>query len=297
MQIGNSPNFNGPPIIASTSTPEPIVERAINAIISQVVSTTALAGVTYTLDVDLGFGLDMRPDDASVYLIVGTTMSKLAMPLPSYGKTQAQMQGTGNWYDFQTSYTATSADAGDPISIVLSSITGNTTPTAYFADVRLVDSLSSVKPLATPEPTDFGDDAARPPAEWLGLPLFAAGRNGELQSASWPDVEELGIARLKPRAPLWTIAGFPVGFSDEPRFCRAEGVARQPYDLLNSSIVLRYSSLGGAGFVIGWREVFGVRNPTRSCFKRPPSLATVSPLCQLELAFAEGEPQWPKTVR
>ena len=155
VQIGNSPNFNGPPIIAGTSTPEPIVERAINAIISQVVSTTALAGVTYTLDVDLGFGLDMRPDDASVYLMVGTTMSKLAMPLPSYGKTQAQMQGTGNWYDFQTSYTATSADAGDPISIVLSSITGNTTPTAYFADVRLVDSLSSVNPLATPEPTTW----------------------------------------------------------------------------------------------------------------------------------------------
>ena len=155
VQIGNSPNFNGPPIIAGTSTPEPIVERAINAIISQVVSTTALAGVTYTLDVDLGFGLDMRPDDASVYLMVGTTMSKLAMPLPSYGKTQAQMQGTGNWYDFQTSYTATSADAGDPISIVLSSITGNTTPTAYFADVRLVDSQSSVNPLATPEPTTW----------------------------------------------------------------------------------------------------------------------------------------------
>jgi hypothetical protein len=155
VQIGDSPNFNSPPIIAGTLTPEPIVERAINAIISQVVSTTALAGVTYTLDVDLGFGLDRRPDDASVYLMVGTTMSQLAMPLPSYGKTQAQMQGTGNWYDFQTSYTATAADAGDPITIVLSSITGNTTPTAYFADVRLVDSLSSVNPLATPEPTTW----------------------------------------------------------------------------------------------------------------------------------------------
>jgi PEP-CTERM motif len=147
-QIGNSTNFNAPP-------PEPFVERDINAIISQVVSTTALAGVTYTLDVALGFGLDKRPDDASVYLMVGTTKSALAMPLAVYGKTQAQMQGSGNFYDFQTSYTATSADAGDPITIVLSSITGNTTPTAYFADVRLVDSLSAVNPLATPEPATW----------------------------------------------------------------------------------------------------------------------------------------------
>ena len=147
VEIGNSTDFNGPPIIAGTSTPEPIVERDINATISQVVSTTALAGVTYTLDVDLGFGLDMRPDDASVYLMVGTTMSNLAVPLPSYGLTRAQMQGSGNFYDFQTSFTATSADAGDPITIVLSSLTGNATPTAYFADVRLVDSLTSVNPI------------------------------------------------------------------------------------------------------------------------------------------------------
>jgi hypothetical protein len=65
------------------------------------------------------------------------------------------MQGSGNWYDFQTSYTATSADAGDPIEILLSSLTGDATPTAWFADVRLVDSLSSVNPLATPEPATW----------------------------------------------------------------------------------------------------------------------------------------------
>jgi hypothetical protein len=147
-QIGNSTNFNAPP-------PEPFVERDINAVISQVVSTTALAGVTYTLDVDLGFGLDKRPDDASVYLMVGNNQSPVAIPLPSYGLTQAQMQGTGNFYDFQTSYTATAADMGKPITIVLSSITGNTTPTAYFADVRLVDSLSSGNPIATPEPATW----------------------------------------------------------------------------------------------------------------------------------------------
>ena len=53
-QIGSATTaFNGPPIIGGTPT-NPIVERDINATISQVVSTTALAGVTYTLDVDVG---------------------------------------------------------------------------------------------------------------------------------------------------------------------------------------------------------------------------------------------------
>ena len=155
-QIGDQTNFfNGPPIIAGTSTPEPIVVRDINATISQVVSTTALAGVTYTLDVDLGFDLGTRPDLASVYLMVGSHQSPAATPLPSDGLTRAQMQGSGNWYDFQTTYTATSADAGAPIEILLSSLTGNATPTAWFADVRLTDSLSSVNPLATPEPATW----------------------------------------------------------------------------------------------------------------------------------------------
>jgi hypothetical protein len=156
-QIGQATNaFNGPPIIAGTATPELIVERDINATISQVVSTTALAGVTYTLDVDLGFNLGPRPDLASVYLIVGGHQSAAAIPLPSYGLTQAQMQGSGNWYDFQTSYTATSADAGDPIEILLSSLTGNATPTAWFADVRLTDSLTGAgDALATPEPATW----------------------------------------------------------------------------------------------------------------------------------------------
>jgi hypothetical protein len=117
-QIGQATTaFNGPPIIAGTTTPELIVERDINATISQVVSTTALAGVTYTLDVDLGFDLGTRPDLASVFL----------------------------------------ADAGDPIEILLSSLTGNATPTAWFADVRLTDSLTGpvLDPPAAPEPATW----------------------------------------------------------------------------------------------------------------------------------------------
>jgi hypothetical protein len=157
-QIGQATTaFNGPPIIAGTTTPELIVERDINATISQVVSTTALAGVTYTLDVDLGFDLGTRPDLASVFLVVGGHQSAAATPLPSYGLTRAQMQGSGNWYDFRTSYTATSADAGDPIEILLSSLTGNATPTAWFADVRLTDSLTGpvLDPPAAPEPATW----------------------------------------------------------------------------------------------------------------------------------------------
>ena len=79
----------------------------------------------------------------------------LATPLPSDNLTQAQMQFSGNWYDFQASYTATNADAGGPIEILLSSLTGNATPTGWFADVRLTDSLNSVNPLATPEPATW----------------------------------------------------------------------------------------------------------------------------------------------
>ena len=40
---------------------------------------------------------------------------ELQSPLPSYGLTQAQMQYSGNFYDFEASYTATTADTGDPI--------------------------------------------------------------------------------------------------------------------------------------------------------------------------------------
>jgi hypothetical protein len=156
-QIGDQTNvFNSPPIIAGTATHETTVLRDINATISQVVSTTALAGVTYTLDVDLGFNLQTRPDLGTVYLIVGGHKSADAVPLASYGLTRAQMQGSGNFYDFQTSYTATAADAGAPIEIVLSSLTGNATPTAWFADVRLTDSLvAGPTGAATPEPATW----------------------------------------------------------------------------------------------------------------------------------------------
>jgi len=144
-------NFNGDPLIDGT-TPEPIVVRAINATVSQTVSTEAVVGATYTLDVDLGFE-KTAPDAASVYLIVDGHQV-LATPLASDGLTQKQMQGTGNWYDFEASYTATAADAGDPIEILLSSQT-NGNGFGFFGNVRLTDSLPAVDPVATPEPATW----------------------------------------------------------------------------------------------------------------------------------------------
>ena len=137
----------------NATTPEPIVARAINASFWQTVSTPAVAGATYTLDVDLGFAKP-APDEASVFLEVGGHQV-LATPFASYGLNQGQMQFTGNWYDFQASYTATSADAGDPIEILLSSMT-NGNGYGFFADVRLAWDLAPPHPNNRPvEPNNL----------------------------------------------------------------------------------------------------------------------------------------------
>jgi hypothetical protein len=143
--------FNSDPLEDGT-TAEPIVVRAINATVSQIVSTTAVAGVTYTLDVDLGFE-KTAPDAASVFLIVDGHQVK-ATPLASYGLTQTQMQGTGNWYDFEASYTAISADVGDSIEILLSSQT-NGNGFGFFGNVQLTDSLPALDSPAAPEPSTW----------------------------------------------------------------------------------------------------------------------------------------------
>jgi hypothetical protein len=147
----NTLTFKSDPMINAT-TPEPIVARVINATESQVVSTQAVAGVTYTLDVDLGFDIT-HIDNASVILIVDGHHVVATAP-SSDGLTLAQMQKTGNWYDFEASYTATAADAGAPIEILLSSMT-NGTGWGWFGNVRLTDSLSVSNPVATPEPATW----------------------------------------------------------------------------------------------------------------------------------------------
>jgi hypothetical protein len=157
-QIGTLPSsrFNSDPMINAT-TPEPIVVRAQNASESQIVAPKAVAGVTYTLDVDLGFAKDAE-DKALVSIVIGNDKSALAIPLGSTPLTakgiEAQEQFTGNWYDYETSYTATAADAGDPIEILLSSLNFGQ-GFSYFADVRLTDSLPAVDPVAAPEPATW----------------------------------------------------------------------------------------------------------------------------------------------
>jgi HpiC1 cyclase/PEP-CTERM motif len=156
--VTNSPpnllTFNTDPLESGTTTPEPIVARAINATISQIVSTTAVAGATYSLNVDLGFS-KTQADNASVILIVDGHQV-LATAAPSDGLTRAQMQNTGNWYDFEASYTATAADAGAPIEILLSSLT-NGMGWGFFGNVRLTDSLTGpvLDPPAAPEPATW----------------------------------------------------------------------------------------------------------------------------------------------
>lgn len=147
----NTTDFNSDPLINGT-TPEPIVVRDLDATISQVVSTTAVAGVTYTLDVDLGFE-KTNLDLGSVFLIVNGNQV-LATPLASYNLTQTQMQESGNWYDFEASYTATNGDAGAPIEIVLSSLTHGF-GFAMFGNVRLTDSLPTSGGPAAPEPATW----------------------------------------------------------------------------------------------------------------------------------------------
>jgi hypothetical protein len=115
-QLPSTNTFNSDP-----TSGEPIVLRAVNATASQIVSTTAVAGATYTLNVDLGFS-KTQLDNASIFLIVNGHQVLATAP-PSDGLTVKQMQYTGNWYDFEASYTATAADAGAPIEILLSSLT------------------------------------------------------------------------------------------------------------------------------------------------------------------------------
>ncbi len=79
--------------------------------ISQTVTATAIAGTTYTLQVDLGFRKDIG-DPGTISLIVGGN-TVLA--------TGTAAQLSGNWATYTATYTATAADAGGAITVLLSS--------------------------------------------------------------------------------------------------------------------------------------------------------------------------------
>jgi hypothetical protein len=147
-QIGQATN-----VFNTGASPEPIVLRDINTTVSQTITgVTAQAGVTYTLNIDLGFDKG-QADLGNAELWIG---GKEAIASPAAGDPALlAMQYSGNFYDYVASYTATSADAGDAIEIILSSLTGQTNFAAWYADVRLSDSLPSGVALGAPEPSTW----------------------------------------------------------------------------------------------------------------------------------------------
>jgi hypothetical protein len=127
VQVSNFTYFN--------SVPDGITVAYINGgTIAQTVGATAQAGVTYTLQGDLGFRKD-TPDPGTITLEIGShsiLATGVAAPL------------SGNWVDYTATYTALATDAGDSISILLSSNAAQ----GDFDNVRLSNNLAA----GIPEP-------------------------------------------------------------------------------------------------------------------------------------------------
>ena len=162
--------------LTAPSNNEPIVFRDVNDVTSQIVNATALPGVTYTLDVEMGFDIS-HYDLGQIQLWVGGH-EVVAGPTSIHDPRQL----SGNWYNYEVNYTATAADIGDPIEIALSSLTGSAGPWAWFANVRLTELDPPRSLWARQEPRDRGRCCCSASAEWLALLLFAAHRDGEARS-------------------------------------------------------------------------------------------------------------------
>lgn len=103
--------------------------------LSQTVVVVAVPDVTYTLSVDVGYRKDVH-DIGTVELIVGS--NTIAAPIPN------PPQFSGDWVTDTITYTATAADAGAPITIVLSSpdVQGD------WDNVRLSDNTIVPEPIS-----------------------------------------------------------------------------------------------------------------------------------------------------
>jgi PEP-CTERM motif len=99
--------------------------------ISQTVSVTAVAGVTYTLQVDVGIRNDLF---VNYHNVGGVSLVVDGHTVDATGTSPL----SGDWSNYVATYTATALDNGKPISIVLSSIN----PQGDWDNVRLTDSLS-----------------------------------------------------------------------------------------------------------------------------------------------------------
>ena len=155
-RIGQATN-----VFNAGASPEPIVLRDINTTVSQnITGVTAQAGVTYTLNIDLGFGKG-QADLGNAQLWIG---GKEVIATPATGDPAlSAMQYSGKFYDYVASYTATSANTGDDLEIILSSLTGQTNYTAWYADVRLTELIdrAGAGPTGCAGARDLGNDADR----------------------------------------------------------------------------------------------------------------------------------------
>ena len=106
---------------------------------------TALAGITYTLTVDVGFRHDI-PDYSSIGLQVGSNLSSIL--------TMSGPQLSGTWVAYTVSYTAQLADDGQPLSIQLVPLSGQGV-------------YNSVSLTATSPPQPLSHSSPRVSARWV----------------------------------------------------------------------------------------------------------------------------------
>lgn len=104
-----------------------VVAYSNGGTISQTVGATAIAGVTYTLSVEVLHRTDV-PIYALVQLEIGGVVVGTATPVDA---------GSGTWNDWTVSYTADAAQAGKSITILLTS----TGVQGDFDDVTLTDNV------------------------------------------------------------------------------------------------------------------------------------------------------------
>ena len=129
--------------------PDGIVVASSNGgTFSQTVSATAVAGVTYTLQVDIGHRNDNFYVTPTVELLIGSNIFTAIGSAPTIG----------NWATWTATDTALAGDAGAPISIVLiaNGVQGD------FDNVRLADNT-----LRYPTAIDLVDAAQRLRRSWL----------------------------------------------------------------------------------------------------------------------------------
>ena len=108
--------------------------------ITQTIAATAVAGQTYTLRVDLGFRKDVNNLGGAAFAVGQLYGPGTAVATP----VSAPTQNTGDWITYTARYTATVADAGAPITIVL----GSAGIQAVFDNVRFDTTPAVPEPAA-----------------------------------------------------------------------------------------------------------------------------------------------------